>query len=70
VAFVFLFSLAKQGKKRGKNPHSEAVKKGQKEKKQIRHRRIKKGAKKIQVASPHLLIFFFFYVFRVQIFHF
>jgi hypothetical protein len=36
--------LQGKAKKGGKNPHSEAV---------------KKGAKKILVASPHLLIFFF-----------
>jgi len=39
-------------KKKGKNPHSEAVKKGQ-IKIHLRHRRKKKRGKKIQEASPH-----------------
>jgi hypothetical protein len=50
VAFVFLFSLAKQGKKEAKNPHSEAM---------------RKRGKKNTSGSPHLLIFLFS-VFRVH----
>jgi hypothetical protein len=44
--------------------------KGQKNKTKYAKGVLKKGAKKTQVASPHLLIFFLFSVFRVHFIHF
>jgi hypothetical protein len=52
VAFFFHSCPASQGKKRGKKNTQRSC---------------EKGAKKIQVASPHLLIFFFlFSIFKVH----
>jgi len=53
----FIPALLRRAKKRGKNPHSEAVKKGAK-KIHLRQRRKKEKGQKIQVASPHQFILF------------
>jgi len=64
VAFVFHSCSASQGKKRGKKPHSEAVKKGQK-KIHLRQRRKKERGKKYKwLRHTKFYLFFSFLVFK------